>query len=158
MTMPSLGPARRFVRDLAPKPSRRQAACTWSMTKPGGPHGRPWPVRQRVWLAQRACRGDRREAFGGLGPSWWGAFVGGDLLVQAMTVGSHDESAGQLPRPPHPSALEPASASASMTTTHDAEMSRLLRAANTGVAPPLVPIRPCTVWSAGSISRSMRCY
>jgi hypothetical protein len=32
-------------------------------------------------------RGDRDEVFGGLGQSWNGAFVGGDLLVQALTYG-----------------------------------------------------------------------
>lgn len=32
-------------------------------------------------------RGDREEVFGGLGHSWKGAFVGGDLLVQAVTLG-----------------------------------------------------------------------
>ena len=32
-------------------------------------------------------RGDRAEVFGGLGASWKGAFVGGDLLVQAVTYG-----------------------------------------------------------------------
>ncbi|MEI6081722.1 MAG: aldehyde dehydrogenase family protein [Verrucomicrobiota bacterium] len=32
-------------------------------------------------------RGDRDEVFGGLGASWRGAFVGGDLLVDAITDG-----------------------------------------------------------------------
>lgn len=32
-------------------------------------------------------RGDREEVFGGLGASWRGAFVGGDLLVDAVTEG-----------------------------------------------------------------------
>jgi acyl-CoA reductase-like NAD-dependent aldehyde dehydrogenase len=32
-------------------------------------------------------RGDREEVFGGLGASWRGAFVGGDLLVDAITDG-----------------------------------------------------------------------
>ncbi|GGV02925.1 hypothetical protein GCM10010495_12660 [Kitasatospora herbaricolor] len=32
-------------------------------------------------------RGDREEVLGGLGASWKGAFVGGDLLVQAVTHG-----------------------------------------------------------------------
>jgi acyl-CoA reductase-like NAD-dependent aldehyde dehydrogenase len=40
-------------------------------------------------------RGDREELFGGLGASWRGAFVGGELLVRAVTVpvsgGSDDE-------------------------------------------------------------------
>ncbi|NRQ34085.1 aldehyde dehydrogenase family protein [Nonomuraea sp. NN258] len=33
-------------------------------------------------------RGDREELFGGLGASWRGAFVGGELLVRAVTVGA----------------------------------------------------------------------
>lgn len=33
-------------------------------------------------------RGDREEVFGGLGASWRGAFVGGDLLVDAVTEGA----------------------------------------------------------------------
>ena len=32
-------------------------------------------------------RGDREEVFGGLGESWKGAFVGGKLLVEAVTNG-----------------------------------------------------------------------
>jgi acyl-CoA reductase-like NAD-dependent aldehyde dehydrogenase len=32
-------------------------------------------------------RGDRAEVFAGLGHSWKGAFVGGDLLVAAVTTG-----------------------------------------------------------------------
>ncbi|MFG2306860.1 aldehyde dehydrogenase family protein [Actinacidiphila glaucinigra] len=36
-------------------------------------------------------RGDRAEYFGGLGASWRGAFVGGDLLVRAVTQGPADE-------------------------------------------------------------------
>ena len=36
-------------------------------------------------------RGDRDEPFGGRGASWKGAFVGGDLLVQAVTEGPSDE-------------------------------------------------------------------
>ncbi|KNB53614.1 aldehyde dehydrogenase family protein [Streptomyces caatingaensis] len=43
-------------------------------------HGRP------------RSRGDRQELFGGFGASWRGAFVGGELLVRAVTVGpSGDE-------------------------------------------------------------------
>ncbi|MBB4895365.1 acyl-CoA reductase-like NAD-dependent aldehyde dehydrogenase [Streptomyces olivoverticillatus] len=33
-------------------------------------------------------RGDRQELFGGFGASWRGAFVGGELLVRAVTQGS----------------------------------------------------------------------
>ncbi|QHC24631.1 aldehyde dehydrogenase family protein [Streptomyces sp. GS7] len=36
-------------------------------------------------------RGDRDELFGGFGNSWRGAFVGGDLLVRAVTEGPADE-------------------------------------------------------------------
>jgi acyl-CoA reductase-like NAD-dependent aldehyde dehydrogenase len=36
-------------------------------------------------------RGDRDELFGGLGASWRGAFVGGDLLVRAVTRGPEGE-------------------------------------------------------------------
>lgn len=37
-------------------------------------------------------RGDREELFGGLGASWRGAFVGGDLLVRAATSGGDGET------------------------------------------------------------------
>ncbi|MEV0596110.1 aldehyde dehydrogenase family protein [Nonomuraea cavernae] len=36
-------------------------------------------------------RGDRDELFGGLGASWRGAFVGGELLVRAVTAGPEGE-------------------------------------------------------------------
>ena len=36
-------------------------------------------------------RGDRQEVFGGKGASWRGAFVGGALLVHAVTEGPADE-------------------------------------------------------------------
>ncbi|WP_326809156.1 aldehyde dehydrogenase family protein [Streptomyces sp. NBC_01775] len=36
-------------------------------------------------------RGDREELFGGYGASWRGAFVGGDLLIRAVTQGPSDE-------------------------------------------------------------------
>ncbi|NGN63601.1 aldehyde dehydrogenase [Streptomyces sp. A7024] len=43
-------------------------------------------------------RGDRAELFGGFGHSWRGAFVGGELLVRAVTEGSADERApGNFP-------------------------------------------------------------
>jgi acyl-CoA reductase-like NAD-dependent aldehyde dehydrogenase len=35
-------------------------------------------------------RGDREELFGGLGASWRGAFVGGELLVRAATTAGQD--------------------------------------------------------------------
>lgn len=36
-------------------------------------------------------RGDRDELFGGFGASWRGAFVGGELLVRAVTQGPEGE-------------------------------------------------------------------
>jgi acyl-CoA reductase-like NAD-dependent aldehyde dehydrogenase len=45
----------------------------------------------KVGINKPRSRGDREEAFGGRGASWKGAFVGGDLLVQAVTVGEPDE-------------------------------------------------------------------
>ena len=41
----------------------------------------------KVGLNQLRSRGDRDEVFGGLGESWKGAFVGGALLVEAVTAG-----------------------------------------------------------------------
>jgi acyl-CoA reductase-like NAD-dependent aldehyde dehydrogenase len=41
----------------------------------------------KVGINKPRSRGDRAEPFGGRGASWKGAFVGGDLLVQAVTVG-----------------------------------------------------------------------
>ncbi|HEX6683150.1 MAG TPA: aldehyde dehydrogenase family protein [Candidatus Limnocylindrales bacterium] len=41
----------------------------------------------KVGINKPRSRGDREEPFGGRGASWKGAFVGGDLLVQAVTVG-----------------------------------------------------------------------
>jgi acyl-CoA reductase-like NAD-dependent aldehyde dehydrogenase len=45
----------------------------------------------KVGINRPRSRGDRDEPFGGRGASWKGAFVGGDLLVQAVTVGEPDE-------------------------------------------------------------------
>ncbi len=45
----------------------------------------------KVGINKPRSRGDREEPFGGRGASWKGAFVGGDLLVQAVTVGEEDE-------------------------------------------------------------------
>ncbi|MES4907533.1 MULTISPECIES: aldehyde dehydrogenase family protein [unclassified Streptomyces] len=43
-------------------------------------------------------RGDRDELFGGFGASWRGAFVGGDLLVHAVTEGpAPDRAPGNFP-------------------------------------------------------------
>ncbi len=41
----------------------------------------------KVGINKPRSRGDREEAFGGRGASWKGAFVGGDLLVRAITEG-----------------------------------------------------------------------
>ena len=41
----------------------------------------------KVGINAPRSRGDRAEVFGGKGGSWKGAFVGGDLLVQAVTEG-----------------------------------------------------------------------
>jgi acyl-CoA reductase-like NAD-dependent aldehyde dehydrogenase len=45
----------------------------------------------KVGVNKPRSRGDRQEPFGGRGASWKGAFVGGDLLVQAVTVGAAGE-------------------------------------------------------------------
>ena len=41
----------------------------------------------KVGINKVRSRGDREEVFGGVGESWKGCFVGGDLLVQAVTQG-----------------------------------------------------------------------
>ncbi len=41
----------------------------------------------KVGINKPRSRGDREEVFGGTGESWKGAFVGGDLLVHAVTYG-----------------------------------------------------------------------
>ena len=45
----------------------------------------------KVGINKPRSRGDRDEVFGGKGASWKGAFVGGDLLVQAVTEGPDGE-------------------------------------------------------------------
>ena len=45
----------------------------------------------KVGINKPRSRGDREEVFGGRGASWKGAFVGGDLLVQAVTEGPEGE-------------------------------------------------------------------
>jgi acyl-CoA reductase-like NAD-dependent aldehyde dehydrogenase len=45
----------------------------------------------KVGINRPRSRGDRDEVFGGIGESWKGAFVGGDLLVQAVTYGSQGQ-------------------------------------------------------------------
>jgi acyl-CoA reductase-like NAD-dependent aldehyde dehydrogenase len=54
----------------------------------------------KVGVNKPRSRGDRDEVFGGLGHSWKGAFVGGDLLVQAVTYnaeGSAERLYGNFP-------------------------------------------------------------
>jgi acyl-CoA reductase-like NAD-dependent aldehyde dehydrogenase len=46
----------------------------------------------KVGVNKPRSRGDREEVFGGIGASWKGAFVGGDLLVQALTYAPDGES------------------------------------------------------------------
>jgi acyl-CoA reductase-like NAD-dependent aldehyde dehydrogenase len=41
----------------------------------------------KIGINKPRSRGDRDEVFGGIGASWKGAFVGGDLLVDAVTYG-----------------------------------------------------------------------
>ena len=41
----------------------------------------------KVGHGKPRSRGDRDELFGGFGASWRGAFVGGELLVRAVTEG-----------------------------------------------------------------------
>jgi acyl-CoA reductase-like NAD-dependent aldehyde dehydrogenase len=45
----------------------------------------------KVGINRPRSRGDRAECFGGRGASWKGAFVGGDLLVHAVTAGEPGE-------------------------------------------------------------------
>ena len=45
----------------------------------------------KVGINQPRSRGDREEPFGGRGASWKGAFVGGELLVHAVTEGPPGE-------------------------------------------------------------------
>ncbi len=50
----------------------------------------------KIGVNRPRSRGDRDEVFGGVGASWKGAFVGGDLLPRAVTVGP-DRDAERLP-------------------------------------------------------------
>ena len=45
----------------------------------------------KVGVNKPRSRGDREEPFGGRGASWKGAFVGGELLVHAVTLGEPGE-------------------------------------------------------------------
>ena len=51
----------------------------------------------KVGINKPRSRGDRDEPFGGRGASWKGAFVGGDLLVQAVTTGDDERLHGNFP-------------------------------------------------------------
>ncbi len=52
----------------------------------------------KVGVNRMRSRGDRAEAFGGIGQSWKGCFVGGEHLVRAVTVGPPGERlAGNFP-------------------------------------------------------------
>jgi acyl-CoA reductase-like NAD-dependent aldehyde dehydrogenase len=54
----------------------------------------------KIGVNKPRSRGDRAEVFGGRGASWKGAFVGGDLLVQAVTQradGGEDRLYGNFP-------------------------------------------------------------
>jgi acyl-CoA reductase-like NAD-dependent aldehyde dehydrogenase len=54
----------------------------------------------KIGVNRPRSRGDRDEVFGGRGASWKGAFVGGDLLVQAVTQpadGGEDRLYGNFP-------------------------------------------------------------
>lgn len=59
----------------------------------------------KVGINKLRSRGDRAELFGGIGESWKGAFVGGHLLVEAVTNGAqpilgHFEDSTLLPENP----------------------------------------------------------
>lgn len=49
----------------------------------------------KVGVNEPRSRGDRDEVFGGRGASWKGSFVGGDLLVRAVTVGPQGDGEQQ---------------------------------------------------------------
>jgi acyl-CoA reductase-like NAD-dependent aldehyde dehydrogenase len=46
----------------------------------------------KIGVNKPRSRGDRDEVFGGIGASWKGAFVGGDLLVHAVTHGPEGDA------------------------------------------------------------------
>jgi acyl-CoA reductase-like NAD-dependent aldehyde dehydrogenase len=45
----------------------------------------------KIGFNKARSRGDKDEPFGGLGASWKGAFVGGEFLIHALTLGPPDE-------------------------------------------------------------------
>jgi acyl-CoA reductase-like NAD-dependent aldehyde dehydrogenase len=51
----------------------------------------------KVGINKPRSRGDKAEPFGGVGASWKGAFVGGELLVRAVTDTPDDELYGNFP-------------------------------------------------------------
>lgn len=52
----------------------------------------------KIGINKVRSRGDKDEAFGGIGQSWKGCFVGGKYLVQAVTQGAPDEKlCGRFP-------------------------------------------------------------
>jgi hypothetical protein len=61
----------------------------WYVDEIEGMLDRRTPLGLR-WNKMRS-RGDRDEAFGGIGQSWKGCLVGGKYLVQAVTQGLFDE-------------------------------------------------------------------
>jgi hypothetical protein len=63
-------------------PDRRPRAAA----RPGQQHLQAF----KVGINKPRSRGDRDEPSGGRGASWKGAFVGGDLLVEAVTTGATD--------------------------------------------------------------------
>jgi acyl-CoA reductase-like NAD-dependent aldehyde dehydrogenase len=45
----------------------------------------------KVGINEPRSRGDKAEMFGGMGASWHGAFIGGELLVRSVTQGPGDD-------------------------------------------------------------------
>jgi hypothetical protein len=45
----------------------------------------------KIDISRPRSRGDKAEPFGGRGASWKGAFVGGELLIHAVTQGPPGE-------------------------------------------------------------------
>ncbi len=75
-----------------PAPTPRPPAAPPSSPAPAplarlAPHIRAF----KVGHGRPRSRGDRDELFGGFGASWRGAFVGGDLLIRAVTRGAPGE-------------------------------------------------------------------
>ena len=95
----------------------------------------------KVGINKPRSRGDREEVFGGLGASWKGAFVGGDLLVQAVTYGR--EGAARTALRELPQLLPPAPA-----VTH-------LRQPVAGSAPAGTIALCCAFTTSTSAFRSM---